>query len=101
MNAREVVVTDEARLQLANIPSDKDYADVKRMLGVLGIICSAGSIYDPAYEAARPPVECRVVYAGHYGIYYSIGQDLDSPVVVFSIEDQRRDPLTRFELNRH
>ena len=69
------------------------------MLGVLGIICSAGSIYDPAYEAARPPVECRVVYAGHYGIYYSIGQDLDSPVVVFSIEDQRRDPSTRFGFN--
>ena len=86
-------------MQLAGIPSDKDYADAKRMLGVLGVICSAGSVYEPAYEMAEPPVECRVVYAGCYGIYYSIGQDPDSHVVVFSIEDQRRDPLTRFGLD--
>lgn len=47
-------------MQLAGIPSDKDYADAKSMLVVLGVICSAGSVYDPAYETAEPPVECRV-----------------------------------------
>lgn len=96
MNERSVVITDEAQLQLINIPSDKDYVDVRKMLGVLGIVYSAGSVYDPAYEAAKPPMECRVVYAGHYGIYYSGEPDPNLPIVVFSIEDQRRDPNRRF-----
>lgn len=79
-DARKAVVADEARFQLASIPSDRDCADVKRMLGVLGIVCSAGSAYDPAYEAAEPPVERRVVHAGRYGVCYPIGQDPDSPL---------------------
>lgn len=79
-DAREIFVADEARFQLAGIPSDRDCADVKRMLGVLGIVCSAGSVYDPAYEAAEPPVERRVVHAGRYGVCYPIGQDPASPL---------------------
>ena len=85
----------EAQYQLVRIPSNADYNEVKRMLRALGIIADAGSVYDPAYEAAKPPVECRVVYAGHYGIYYT-SEDPGSPVVVFAIEDQRRNPKTRF-----
>ena len=63
MDARDVVVTQEAQYQLVRIPSNADYNEVKRMLRALGIIADAGSVYDPAYEAAKPPVECRVVYA--------------------------------------
>ena len=95
MDARDVVVTQEAQYQLVRIPSNADYNEVKRMLRALGIIADAGSVYDPAYEAAKPPVECRVVYAGHYGIYYT-SEDPGSPVVVFALEDQRRNPKTRF-----
>lgn len=79
-DAREIAVADEARFQLAGIPSDRDCADARRMLGVLGIVCSAGSVYDPAYEAAEPPVERRVVHAGRYGVCYPIGQDPASPL---------------------
>ena len=67
-DAREIVVADEARFQLAGIPSDRDCADARRMLGVLGIVCSSGSAYDPAYEAGR------------YGVCYPIGQDPASPL---------------------
>lgn len=96
MTKRAVVITDEAQMQLIAIPSKDDYAKVKNMLSVLGVIYAAGSLYDPAYKASRPPVDCRVVYAGHYGIYYMCEDKDASPVVVFSIVDQRRNPLTRF-----
>lgn len=98
MDVRKVIVTREALFQLANIPSNADYDKVKKMMDVLGAIADAGSKYDPAYEAAKPPVECRVVYAGHYGIYYT-SDPSPSPVVVFSIEDQRRNPEQRFSGN--
>ena len=36
-----------------------------------------------------------VAYAGHYGIYYEVSDEREE-VHVYHIEDQRRDPLSRF-----
>ena len=96
MEPREVIVSDEALVQLIAIPSNEDYARVMKTLRLLETIPCAWPVYDPAYEAARPPVECRVAYAGHYGIYFEGADDPESPVRVFAIEDQRRDPERRF-----
>ena len=41
------------------------------------------------------PFDLYVAYAGHYGIYYEISDDVRRVDVVF-IEDQRRDPNNRF-----
>lgn len=93
MRQREVIVSDEALLQMMSMSSDTDYSRVKKTLKLLETIPCAWPVYDPAYEAARLPVECRVAYAGHYGIYYDGADDADSPVRVIAIEDQRRDPM--------
>ena len=50
----------------------------------------------PACNAAQPPFACRVLCCEHYGIYYRV-DETDRAVTVFAIEDQRRNPLTRFE----
>ncbi len=97
MKHRKVIVSDEALFQLASITSASDYASIKKTLKNLEIIPLAYSVYDSAYEAARLPIECRVAYAGHYGIYFEATEDESSPIRVFAIVDQRCDPLTRFE----
>lgn len=96
MSELEVVVTDEAQIQLSHITSKVDQSAVKHALLSLKVIAEAGHSYDPVYEAALPPVECRVIYAGNYGIYYFI--DHYSRVVILAIEDQRADPRKRFSL---
>lgn len=96
MDLHEVQLADEALVQLIEIPSQGDYARVRTVLRTLETIPLAGSVYDPAYEAAQPPIECRVMYAGHYGIYYTCDEIPTAPVRVLAIEDQRRNPMNRF-----
>ena len=48
------------------------------------------------YEAAKPEEPVLVAYAGHYGIYYDVSDEHDE-VHIYYIEDQRRDPLSRFK----
>ena len=91
-----VLITDEAINQLLSIPSARDYESVRKTLSLLGIIGEAGRDYEPVYSAARPPIPCKVLYAGNYGIYYSCSVNKDESIVVFTIEDQRRDPKKRF-----
>lgn len=89
----EVLLTDEALLQFSEIPGQGDYSKVRRALEALVNVNEAHSDYDPGYEAARPPFPCKVCYAGNYAIYYVID---GTRVVVFSILDNRLDPLCRF-----
>ena len=94
---RLVVISRLAQGQLANIPSDALYLQVKAAIQRLAQFPELGRAYDPQYEAARPPVPCRVLYAGRYGVYYA-GFDAPAgePLVVLTVEDERRDPLRRF-----
>ncbi len=78
------------------ISSQADLASVNGMLDVLDTAPYIGRIYDPLYEAATPPFEVRVVYAGHYGIYYTLDEKAQQ-VNVYFIEDQRQNPLNRFD----
>lgn len=77
------------------ISSSADAKAVDSMLGLLGFFPRLGHLYEPLYEAARMPFDLYVAYAGHYGIYYEISDDVRRVDVVF-IEDQRRDPNNRF-----
>ena len=65
-------------------------------LELLATFPEIGQAYDPAYEAMRPLFACRVLYCEHYGIYYRV-DEASRTVTVSAIEDQRRNPLTRFE----
>ena len=92
----EVLLTPEAEEAYLAVRSKADLTRLDSMLDVLDTVPDIGRAYDPLYEAARPSIEgLRVVYAGHFGIYYVIDEDAGR-VVVVAIEDQRRDPLTRF-----
>ena len=96
---RPVVISQLAQDQLAAIPSDALYLQVKDAILRLSQFPLLGRLYDPGYDAARPPVTCRVLYAGRYGVYYT-GFDAppDVPLVVLAVEDERRDPMRRFSV---
>lgn len=74
---------------------DSQIGRVDETLDAIGGAPWIGRLYDPAYEAARPPFEVRVAYAGNYGIYYTADEDTQTVIVRF-IEDQRMDPTPRF-----
>lgn len=92
----EVVLTDEAFYAFAALPTERAFDHVDHDLSLLETTPELGQTYDPAYDATRPPFACRVLYCDRYGIYYRI-DEAKHRVVVFAIEDQRRNPLTRFE----
>lgn len=91
----DVLLSDDALLVYLNIPSKADAAAVDKKLGLLGQFPCLGHLYDPLYEAAHLPFEVFVTYAGHYGIYYEVSEQKKAVFIVF-IEDQRRDPNSRF-----
>lgn len=91
----ELLLTDEAFYAYASLPSDSLFARVDHDLDLLRSFPELGKKYDPVYDAARPPFDCRVLYCEQYGIYYRV-DDGNRRVVVFAIVDQRRNPKTRF-----
>ena len=92
-----VQLTDEAIYALAEVKPDAVYRRIGEMLKVLASFPRYGEEYDPHYEAARPPVPCRVLFIAHYGVYYAIDEEARM-VTVLAIEDSRRDPRGRFEM---
>ena len=90
-----VELADEAVYAYACIPSPRTYERIGELIGTLGRFPLLGRVYDPLYRAARPPVECRVLYCEHYGIYYHVDEGRRL-VTVLAIEDERMDPLGRF-----
>lgn len=91
----EVLLSVEASHVYGDIKSKEDLNRVNRILEVLDTVPHISHCYDPVYHAARPPFDVLVVYAGHYGIYYGVKEEIKK-VHVYFIEDQRRDPLKRF-----
>lgn len=94
-DAYEVQLTDEAVYDLADIVPDAVYQRVGAMLRVLGSYPYYGEEYDPYYKAARPAADCRVLFVGRYGVYYTV-DDEARIVTVLAIEDSRRNPEGRF-----
>ena len=92
-----VQLTDEAVYALSDIASESLVERIGFLLGNLSRFPRYGSVYDPVYKSAKPPVECRVFYCGPYGVYYHV-DDEKHVVAVFAIEDERRDPMGRFSL---
>lgn len=91
----EVLLTEGASQTYAAIRSNADLMAVNRSISALKTLPYIGRSYDPVYEAAKPPFDLLVAYAGHDGIYYVVEEDLRQ-VHVYFIEDQRRDPMRRF-----
>ena len=91
----EVVLTDEAFYAYVALPSERVFEHVGEDLALLEITPFMGVAYDPVYETKRPPFPCRVLYCEWYGLYYRVDEGARQ-VVVFAIEDQRRNPSQRF-----
>lgn len=94
----QVILSPTAEQAMWNVASRADRKLIDGILTVLDTTPNIGRRHDPLYEAARPPEDVMVAYAGHYGIYYEIFEE-DKTVYVYYIEDQRRDPLARFGTN--
>lgn len=91
----EVIISPSALKTMTRITSKADRARIDKVLCILDTVPGIGRTYDPLYEAAKPEEPVMVAYAGHYDIYYDVSDEYRE-VYVFSIEDQRRDPLSRF-----
>lgn len=91
----QVLIAPVARDAIRAIGSKADAKSVRRRLLILPYVPEIGHVYDPVYEAARPPHDVLVTYAGHYGIYYVYDAD-SNRISVEYILDQRTDPTTRF-----
>lgn len=91
----QVTIAPAAREVIRTIRSAADAKSVRRRLSILPYVPEIGHLYDPVYEAARPPHDVLVTYAGHYGIYYVYDIE-ENRVNVEYIVDQRANPATRF-----
>lgn len=92
-----VELTDEAVYALAEITSERIYRRLRDFMGMLERFPFYGQEYDPYYASAFPPITCRVLYCGHVAVYYHVDEEREV-VTVLAVEDQRRDPLHRFEV---
>lgn len=93
----EIQLTDEAVYAYGEIPSQEIYGRIGSLLDFLTTHPYYGQEYDPYYEAALPPITCRVFYCGRYGVYYHVHEN-EMLITVLAIEDQRRNPLARFKV---
>lgn len=91
----EVSLTDEAVYAYAEIPSDRVYGRIGMLLDFIATHPYYGREYNPAYEAAMPPIPCRVFYCERYGVYYHVDGG-ERTITVLAIESQRKDPMGRF-----
>lgn len=93
--AYEVRLSNNALYVHLNITSETAAQKVEKVLELLQSFPELGHVYEPLYTAAQTPFTMRVIYAGTYGIYYDI-DDAAQIVNIDFIEDQRRDPESRF-----
>ena len=97
VGSHDVLLTPEAEASYLKISAKADLKEVDSILDALGIAPGIGRTYDPLYEAAKPNIDgLLVAYAGHYGIYY-VADEREARVMVLAIEDQRRNPMERFD----
>ena len=95
MSAYAIRVSPAARASLLAL-TDTAFQTVSARIDLLSTTPYLGGRYDPSYEAARPPFECRVTYAGAYGLYYSVDEDARE-VYLRYVENQRMNPARRFQ----
>ena len=104
----DVVMTDEALYAYAEIPSKRVYARIGNLIDFLAEHPYFGEEYDPYYQAAFPPIDCRVCgrngncgrrvfFCAHYGVYYHVDVEQRN-ISILAIEDHRKNPLSRFKL---
>lgn len=94
--AYPIAFVGEADKQIDEL-SDTVFDRVERSMSLLSRHPYLGREYNPAYDAALPPVSCRVLYVGNTtkAIYYFVDEERQR-VFVFYIGDARSDPMTRF-----
>ena len=78
--------------------SDQDYGCVEHSIDVLAANPGLARRYDPAYEAARPPVPCLWYHVPRTTKDLYLIADDDAQLLTFIfMTDARRDPLARFD----
>ena len=79
------------------IQTRKAYERVDSYRTLLASFPEAGAVYNPYYEAARPPIECRYITVPGtlFTLYYAVDEKAKA-VNVFSIEHQRVNPRSLF-----
>ncbi len=92
-----IEMTDEAVYAYSAVQPDDVYARIGALIDFLAEHPYYGEEYDPAYNAARPPIDCRVFFCARYGVYYHIDEE-KLIITILAIENLRRNPMNRFSM---
>ena len=77
---------------------DSVYGKIEHSIGVLADNPGLSRDYDPSYEAARPPVDCKWHFvSGTFKVIYFIVDEHAEQLRFLFIGDTREDPLHRFD----
>ena len=93
----EVLYSRQFNEQMMELP-DSVYDKVDHSIGILADSPGLLRDYDPPYEAARPPVECKWYYVpgSCKVVYLAVDEDAGQMCFLF-LGDTREDPLHRFD----
>lgn len=93
----EVIYTRQFHEQLMELP-DPIYDRVEHSIDIIISNPGLARNYDPSYEAAFPPIECKwyLVPNSHKVLYLTINPDMKQIQFLF-VGDTREDPLHRFD----
>lgn len=93
----EALYAQQFHEQMMELP-DSVYDKIDHSIGVLANNPGLLREYDPPYEAAVPPVECKWYFVpGSYKIVYlTIDEEAEQMRFLF-LSDTREDPLHRFD----
>lgn len=82
--------------QLDSLPTT-EYVRVGKIIETVEDNPYFGRMYQPAYDAALPPVPCRHIFVQHTTktLYYRVNEEEHS-VDFFYVDDARSDPKRRF-----
>ena len=96
--AAEVVFVDDAvDFMIEQVESERVLAQLEKQRDILSLFPEMGRLYAPSYAAAYPPFPCRWIAVPDtpFNLYYLFDEP-ENTVVVFYLEHQRRNPLSRF-----
>lgn len=97
MTAWDVRYTRQFAGQLMGLP-DSTYGRVEASVDVLASNPGLARAYDPAYEAARPPVLCRCYPVPRTPkVIYLVADEEKHALTMLFLGDAREDPRRRFD----
>lgn len=89
--------TEAIQVIAEQVYSEQVLEKMEHLRALLETAPELGRVYDPAYPAAKPPFECRVLAVpdSPFALYYVVDEEHEE-IIIFHAENPRMDPEERF-----